>query len=237
MMRRHHYLLTFLPHLGELGDAPPLTLADLLAHVAESDGPRAAVEALLLADDLVQRDSLLAGESDQAAPTVLTDEQVRGDEPLPSALTEDESPTPPRVAADAVWTAYFRHAAQVAAQQGSGLLAAWVGMEVALRNALAETRAKALGLEAREYLVAEDLADHQANFGAMLTAYSAADNPLAALNVVHQARWEWMSEHDGWFTFGDDEVVGYAAKLMLLERWYRLSHSEAGRRQVAAEQT
>jgi len=237
MKRRHHYLLAFLPHLGEVGDAPPLTSADLLACVTESGGPRALIEALLLADDLMQRDSLLAGESDQAAGIVLSDDQIRGEEPLPPFLVETESSAAPRVAADAVWAAYFHHAARVARQQGSRFLTAWVGFEVALRNALAEARAKALALEAREYLVASELADRDANFSAVLTAYAAAENPLAALRVVNRARWEWMTEHDGWFTFGDDELAGYAAKLMLLERWHRLSHSEAGREQVAAEQT
>jgi len=226
MKRRHHYLLAFLPHLGELGAAAPLTPVDLLAHVTESGGPRALVEALLLGDDLMQRESLLAGETDQADPAVLTADQVRGEQPLPPALVEAEPPATPRVATDAVWGAYFHHAARVARRRRSRFLGAWVGVEVAMRNALTEARAKALGLEAGQYLVAEELADRDANFGAVLTAWSAAENPLAALRVVNRSQWEWMSEHDGWFTFGDDEVAGYAAKLMLLARWHRLAHAE-----------
>ena len=61
MAPRHYYLVAALPSLGELGTAPPWTAADLLAHVDQVGGPTEVVAALLLGDDLLQRDALLAG--------------------------------------------------------------------------------------------------------------------------------------------------------------------------------
>jgi hypothetical protein len=40
--------------------------------------------------------------------------------------------------------------------------------------------------------------------------------------VLDKARWDWLEEHGGWYSFGDCEVEVYAAKLVLLHRWRRI---------------
>ena len=227
MAAQHYFLLSSLPHLGELGSAPPVTSRRLLEMVTDAGGPQALIETLLLEDDLVQREAVMAGEIDQAEPVVLTVDQLRDEQPLPEALSGGADQPPGRIAADAVWGAYFHHAADVARQSGSGFLAARVAWEVALRNALAEARAKTLGLDATEYLVAEDLADRDADLAAVLNEWAAAGDPLAGLRAINGARWGWLVEHEGWFTFGDDELAAYAAKLMMLHRWHRLDQAQA----------
>jgi len=223
MAQRNYYLVSALPSLGDLGAAPPMSPADLREHVAEHRPPRTLVEAILLGDDLVQREAVLAGEIGDVAPAVLTPAQVRDEEPLPACLAMDEEAAAPRVAADTLWAAYFRHAAAVAQHEGSSFLAAWVAHEVALRNALAAARAKVLGLEAADYVVTPEVGSKDDDFGPLLAEWAAAGNPLEGLRVLDRARWQWLTAHEAWFSFADDELAAYAAKLMLLARWHRLS--------------
>lgn len=221
------YLLTSLPPLGGLGSEPPLRLEDFLDHLADAPKPRREAEALFLGEDLRQREAILAGEIDQAEPAVLTNAQLRGEQPLPAmlAIPEEGEPAGAAVlAVDAVWAAYFRHVADLG--RSSAFLAEWVRYEVGLRNALAAARAKALELDAQRYLVAPDLALPEAEFAAVLSEWSAARTPLAGLQTLDAGRWGWLVEHDQWFSFADDELDAYAAKLMLLHRWKRIADAE-----------
>ncbi len=229
MAASHYFLLSALPHLGDLGDAPPLSSARLIEAVRDAKGPAGLIETILLSDDLIQRDALQAGEIAQAEAAVLTDDQLSGEAPLPEYLVQAGEQASGRVVADAVWAAYFRHAAAVA---GSGtVLAAWVAWEVALRNALAESRAKALDLDVEAYLVAPELADATADFTGLLNELATASDPLAAASAVDRARWNWLGEHEAWFTFGDDELAVYAMRLMLMQRAQRVARAQADKEQ------
>ena len=227
----NYYLLSALPSLVDLSAPPPLTCRNLLELVQGAGRPQALVETVFLSDDLLQRDALLAREIDQAEPTVLTVAQVSDEEPLPDYLGgHDEAPR--RIAADAIWENYFRHAADLARCMDSKFLASWIAYEVALRNAVAAARAKALGLEASDYLVAEDLSPAD-DLSAVTSEWASAPDPFAGLRILDTARWHWIVEHDAWFSFGDDELGAYAAKLMLLVRWARLSEAARKAEQAA----
>jgi hypothetical protein len=223
----HYYLLASLPALGDLGEAPPLSCAAFLARLDEVGRPRRLVETVLLADDLLLRDAFLAGEvaeDEPLEPLVLTAGQVRDELPLPEFLTvpdETEFGQGRKILADAVWGGYFRHAAALAKKEHNAFLAAWVAFEVALRNALAAQRARALNLDPEDYVVAPDLAEAAPEN--IAAEWTAAGDPLAALRTLDAARWRWLAEHDAWFSFGDDELAVYAARLMLLTRWRRLT--------------
>ena len=233
-----YYLVSALPSMGELGATPPWTPVALLEHVRAAGGPAEVLEALLLGDDLLQRDALLAGEIEDTQTSVLTREQAADEAPLPSYLVpggdedddQDEEAETVRHAGDAVWFAWFRHAADVGRRHGSRFLKAWVGHEVAMRNALATARARALGLDPADYLVAIDLADAGEDFSELISEWAAAADPLAGQRVLDQARWSWVKEHEAWFSFGGDEVAAYAAKLMLIDRWHRVGVAGADRR-------
>ena len=224
MPGENFYLITALPTLGQLGSPAPITPARLMQHVIDSPAAADTTAALLLHDDLLQRDATQAGQTAETSPAVLSDAQMRDEQPLPEYLAPSPGETAGRaVAGDAVWEAYFRHAAAVAGRTASRFLSAWVGFEVALRNALVQRRAKALGIETGGYLVAADLADEGMDFTGVLNEWAAAPNPLAGLQVIDRARWDWINDHREWFSFRDDEIAAYAAKLMLLARWQRLT--------------
>ena len=152
---------------------------------------------------------------------------MRDEAPLPACLVvADTAASARRVACDAVWEAYYRHVADVASRCACRLLAQWVGVEVALRNALARARAQALGLDGEDYVVADDLADDDADLTSIVNDWSTARTPLAGLRVLDDARWRWLDENDQWFTFADDELAAYAIRIMLLSRWYRLTETD-----------
>jgi hypothetical protein len=230
---KNYYLLSFLSTPEALGAEPPILCGDFLHHLDETTQPRPRelAETIFLSDDLLQRDSVLAGEIDDPEPILLSVDQLRDEEPLPDFLAspmEEAGADVQKIVADVVWDAYFRHAAAVADRLGSPFLRAWVGYEVALRNEMAEARARALELEPSDYYVATDLAE-AGDLTATVNEWSAAPNPLQAQRVLDQARMNWLDENDAYFSFGDDELAAYAAKLILAVRWHRLTCAMEGK--------
>ena len=225
MARRYYYLVTSLPALGALGSTPPLAPRELLERLA---GPPLDLStAIFLPDDLLQRESFLAGALERPEPAVLTLEQVRGDAPLPPPLDAPPASAARGLPGDAVWEACYVHAASVARRHASRLLAEWVRFEVGLRNALAEDRARRLGLEVDPWLVARDLGAGREQFAAVLREVDAAPDPLRAQRALDAARWAWSLEHDDWFGFGQDELAAYALRLGWIARWQRLAGEPA----------
>ncbi len=224
MGRSFHFLLTFLPSLPELGGRPGISPAEL-RELCLPEGPAGdVVDAILLEADLLARESALAGEGGEGEGVVLTDEQVRGEAPLPEMLEADAEGR--RGPIDAMWEAYYRHVAAVARRSGCEFLRGWVGFEVALRNAVAAERARVLDLEPTDYTVAADVADDDTDTDDIVTAFSAAPDPLRALRVLDEARLAWANQRSKYFSFALDEVAAYAAKLLLAARWDRLTNQQ-----------
>ena len=227
MPGQNYYLLTVLPSLGEPGSDPPLTPLAMLEMLASAAGSHELASLIFLSDDLQLRQAVLAGEipAEQAEPVVLSAEQARDEAPLPIFLVAEsddgDSGGAAQLGLDRVWAIYFAHAAKVA--RGSDMLAEWVRYEVGLRNALAGARAKALGLDGARYLVMPELGYDADQYTRALGEWSAAPNPLAGLQALDAARWAWIGEHDAWFTFKDDELAAYAARLVILHRWKRIA--------------
>jgi hypothetical protein len=222
MMGENHYLMSALPSTGELGTAPPVSARQLLEHVSINTDVTTLLEALFLLDDLVQREAFLAGEIQKVEPIVLTQDQARNEAPLPEYLAGEEDEEKSR-SVDDLWDRAFHHVADVARRQGSDFLLSWVRHEVSLRNAFARARAKALELDEINFVVAVDLNDPDVDFEGLINEWSSARTPLDGYRVLLRARWEWIGAHDSWFKFSDDELVAYAAKIMLLDQWYRLA--------------
>ncbi|MHC4206775.1 MAG: hypothetical protein ACYSTT_19140, partial [Planctomycetota bacterium] len=196
-LHRYEYLLSVLPTLEPIGSIPPLSKQSLLEQVIESNGPVSTVETLLLSDDLIQYQALLAEETDQDQIDLAIlsldkaeDEAVLPDFLLPKETTEEhEEQQSMRLSVDGIWERYFHHAASVAKRTQSSFLKAWIGFEVGLRNALATARAQALELEAEAYLVAPELADRKIEYHQIVSDWSGASNPLNAQRELDEARW------------------------------------------------
>jgi hypothetical protein len=223
---RFDFFLSALPVLEDLGSVPPISKRVFRDWVMHNGGPQLSVDTLLLSDDLMVRQAALAGEInfDQAEFCILA--ETEGEPVLPEQLTPtaggsaDDSPL---VVVDELWSRYFYHAAEVAQQYGSKCLAEWVGFEVDFRNTVVVARAQALDLDPNAYLVAPDLGASSLDAASLITAWSAAADPLSGLEVLDRARWDWIIERDSWYSFAAAEIQAYTAKLTLLHRWRRLS--------------
>ncbi|MBI5723499.1 MAG: hypothetical protein HZA50_06035 [Planctomycetes bacterium] len=216
------YVLSSLPSLGELGSRPPMTPRQFTEALDPDGSVWPIVQAVFLGDDLMQHQSVLAGVKIQPAPAVLTPEQVRGDSPLPEYLSGQAGATV-KNPADAVWAAYFHHTADLAAGAGSKFLACWTTMEVALRNAIADARAKTLQLDPADFIVAGELGDGPESLAGLVRQWAGAADALAGQMMLDEFRWDWIDANEQYFTFADDELAAFAAKLMLLTRWDRMS--------------
>lgn len=224
-----HYLVTALPTLGEPGSPPPLVLGAFREMVTDPDWAREPVDAVLLLDDLQQRESFLAGESTEVAPTVLTPAQARNEEPLPDLLRgEDEAPesTATTLEVDRLWSSYFRQVVDLSHRVDCPFLGEWARMEVGLRNALAMVRAERLGLAGDDFRVAPELGSHDEHLDELVSEWARAETPLDGYRLLIRARWEWTSVHERWYSFDPDELAAYAVKLMLLHQAYRLTTFE-----------
>jgi len=227
--QRYDYLLSALPGIKGLGSAPPMSKQHLLERVQATRGPVDSVICLLLSDDLTQYSALLAGElkSSEAELTVLTLSSEGRGAALPESLQwdieEEKSPERERIAVDGLWSRYFQHAHHLATRVGSPFVRVWVGFEVGLRNALCIAWAQTLELDPTAYLVTPHLNQTELDYGTTLSAWAAASDPLAALEVLDKSRWDWLQEYGRWYSFGADEIEAYTVQLMLLHRWRRLS--------------
>ena len=225
-----------------IGSIPPMSKADLLEQVADSNGPVKTVEVLLLSDDLTQYQALLAEEieQDRIDLAVLSIDKAENEAVLPDYLLPEEGTEEQddgRTSVDAIWSRYFHHAATVARRNGSAFLRAWIGFEVGLRNALVTSRAHILELDAEAYLVAPDLADRDVDYTHAISTWSAASDPLAAQEALDKVRWEWLDDNDGWYSFSAREVEVYAAKLVLLHHWRRILSERQQRSETGSTQT
>ncbi|UCE49523.1 MAG: DUF2764 family protein, partial [Phycisphaerales bacterium] len=148
------------------------------------------------------------------------DETVLPDFLLPEEGSDEKQDS--RASVDAIWSRYFYHAASVAKRRNSSFLESWIGFEVGLRNALVTTRAHILKIDAEVYLVAPDLADRDIDYTHTIATWSAARDPLAAQEALDKARWDWLEDNEGWYSFSAREIEVYAAKLVLLHHWRRI---------------
>jgi len=227
-VKRYFYILCALPGLKTFRDPPPVGKQKLLSLVTESGGPSDIVRALLLYDDLIQREAVLAGEIEpfHTDPAVLTSRQAKADKPLPEFLISEyefESETPAKlIATDPIWRNYFHHVSEIAKINHSDFLQDWVEFEVGLRNALAKIRAVALKLDPKPYMVAPELENSGISFENILADWTGASNPLKATEVLDRARWNRLTKYEQWYNFSSDEIGAYTAKLMILHRWRRI---------------
>jgi len=228
-VERHFYLLCILPDLGDFGSVPPVSKPELLAMVTESEGSVDIVKAMLLGDDLLQREAILAGEKEPEPENlaVFSLQQAKNEEPLPYSLGPEEgsageySDNP--ITVDLIWQNYFQYAFDLARSSCSAFLQAWVKFEVGLRNSLARARAEALDLDPEPYLVAQELGDPEFSFQGILADWRATSSPLEELEALDRLRWNWATEREGWYSFNNDEVAAYTAKIMILYRWQRIT--------------
>ncbi len=224
MSLENYFDITSLPNIGDLGDSAPVKLGEFVEYLRSNKVPGGIVKVLFLLDDLMQREAFLAGElsDDRISPAVLGVSQIKNEEPLPDYLVDSEG-TPTKIEVDQLWDSFFRYAEELACQFRNSFLHNWVKYEVGLRNAIAEERARKLGLVPEDYFIATELGNAGIGFSGVINEWASQETPLEGMKVLLRSRWDWYTDNESWFTFGDDELAAYAAKLMLQVQWTRLT--------------
>jgi hypothetical protein len=223
---KDYYILSMLPTIESLGAPAPMTPREFLALFEHEDPVRELIAAIFLSDDLLQRQAALAGgELNGFTPSVLSRSQLSGETDLPETLLPVSGDDAMRFVApeDALWETYYQWLHTLATGSRSAFLREWIGFEVGLRNALAVRRAAELDLDTGGYTLAEDLGRDEDEFTAILNDLQSADGPLDQKETLDLARWAWLDENDAWFSFGDDEILAYAVRLLLTTRWERIN--------------
>jgi len=231
----NYYYLSYLPSIDRLGQPVEIDCSELL-QLLTSGGvlTRAGkiCRAIILSGDLMLRESIIAGQIDEAAPSTLTQKQVSGEEPLPEYIVgQDNRDKSGALLTDTVWAGYFTFAAQTASGTRSRFLQNWVRYEVSLRNAIAAKRAEILGLEASDYIVASELGGLDMSSEVSRWSEAKSKNPLEEQKALDLARWEWLEQNGRYFSFSDDEIASYSARLAVSGRWAKL---ELGNRKAKA---
>ncbi len=216
----NYYLLTSLPALAEPGAAPAMSPVELRARASGSSAAP-LVDVILLADDVRQRQAVLAGELTDVEPAVLMSDQITGRAPLPASLGFTDHTAEQPLSDDLVWEDYWHHAALVARRRRSAFLSAWVRVEIALRNGLAGARARSLEQSGEPHRVALGLGRIEPMVERAVAAWASAPDPLAGWRSLLRIRWEWATARESAFTFSPDEVAAYAVKLVLVRDWRR----------------
>jgi len=152
--------------------------------------------------------------------------------PSPEAMTEKRlselASFPPEIAAvlavdsaevgedqwlSAVWREYYRWLEQTGRAGGSAFLAEWAVFESGLREELAAfrlDRSRRTGCP---------------RFSELIDSWARAAEPFAGERLLDRARWAFLEERCGVFSFSIDECVGYALRLRLLNRYQRLDRA------------
>lgn len=118
--------------------------------------------------------------------------------------------------------------------EGSGYktLERWSEFETDLRNELVRSRAAKKKVDPARYLRGEGLPEPNITHLAM-NAYR-HPSPLEAERLLDEERWRFLDEICLGHYFDFDFLIGYVLKLLILERWHKVT---AGSLEVVLEDT
>ena len=227
MSSRLYYLMSLLPVLPALGNAPPITQEELFRIIAEerSEAARTLAEAFHFAELLMESaqnrllgfpaaDTLGAYSLEPGAPPILVELFLLD----PQEVGEDFWLTE-------LWREYFSFLENIGQSIGSSLLVRWTQWESSLREQLMEVRRQSAGTAAGGEPTPDTAAawDH----GALIAEWRKAHDPMAGERLLDEARIHFIEAESAHYSFGIDELVAYFLKLGLLLRHAGLNR-EAG---------
>jgi len=155
---------------------------------------------------------------------------------LPPVALGDPPPWPPRkflfhcqgALAQDDWTELSLLTEARPAEGASDFAAWWLALDTQIRNIQARMRAARLHIEARPFIrmhTGYDVTVAQAVMDAMNRT-----QPLEREMALDRCRWNALDERILGDRFGFDEIMAYALRLRLMERWARLSDEEGLKR-------
>ena len=111
-------------------------------------------------------------------------------------------------------------------ESANPFLAAWMEIDTQLRNSIARVRASKLSVESRPYL--HEHRDFNVGLEKAVTDAYTKPNPYEREMEIDRFRWETLDEMVLTRRFSFDDVLAWALKLRIAERWAKMTE-EAGR--------
>lgn len=229
MSQQLFYLMTYLPALPVLGEPP--AEEDALAKIRDE-----ADEGLLLLADLLDCENLIAQAGLQYYVLKNADFRPELPERLPESFCETFNNIHERAEADwlsDVYAAWFDLLIELSGKVGSPLLADWAKWEYSLRTALRLERLRQATGQAQDFsgIIPEFMhdADFYVDHSALIEAWKAAPDPMAAEKVLDQGRIDYLRSFACNYSFAIEELIAYMLELRIHNRYARLN-PEKGRK-------
>lgn len=222
-----YFLLTLCPALPELGEEPLLSLGEVCAHLAGADDPRLHRLARLFTTCQEIESAAAAWVMGENMPVSAACQEILTTE-LPECRNLLDQP--PQSVSEAIWLTRMHEllsgwVESSARGLGSCLLADYTRFDRRLRQAVAAQRRlwweeQQPGVTASMPEVAVPSAEETA-FSVIpdvVARWYAAPDPMAGEVILDRARWAFISERAGNYSFSLEEMVGYLLQLRLVQR-------------------
>ena len=205
-----YYLLTTLPQLPELGGGAPLPFNEL-QRLVRNDGHAGAIGVV---DVLALEPVIQAAIERRVMDGTLAEPGENWPTTVVEALAADPGTDGEEIWLDRAWGAFFQWVHQMGKKCHAPLLSKWAVFEPSLRDHLAALRNG-------------DKHGH-GPFDTLMDIVG-CNNPLDAELMLDTIRWRFLEKETPRFSFHIDELVAYALKHRLLERYVRLDRAKGTR--------
>lgn len=108
---------------------------------------------------------------------------------------------------------------------GNATIKSWAAFETMLRNELVKIRAQRKKADPSKYLRADGCPDSSYTAHIAINAFRKT-SPLESERALDLDRWKRLDELSAGHYFDLDTIVIYAVKLMILEKWHRITSAD-----------
>lgn len=228
---KKYYLLASLPPLSFVyNEQPAISIQKFWRKMlGENASIAELVRSILLQQDIANMEKIANGYAPVFAGTISLEklQKAKSDtnllrDDVPQGVWESLSfekwqPT--------VWVHLYNYQNEIAHKHNS-CAKDWLEWEVGLRKYLANVRAESLGTSLSGNLLVKAVEDSPFDYQKIVSDYHKQTSPLESEKFLDLERWKFADSLAIPYSFSDDEIVVYAIKLLILERWWAISQSQ-----------
>lgn len=229
---KKYYLLASLPPLSFVYSEQPAISIQKFWHgvLSENASISELVRSILLQQDIANMEKIANGHNPTFCGTIPLDkiQKAKNDttvlrDDLPQDIWQKLSFEKWQ---SRIWLTLLNYQKELASKYNS-CAKEWLEWEVGLRKHIANVRSESLGLSLSGNLLVKSLEnDSFYDYQKITTDYNKQSSPLESEKLLDQERWKFADSLAVPYSFSDDEIVVYAIKLLILERWWAISQSQ-----------
>ncbi len=229
-----YFILSTLPSLPQIGESPPISVEEGLRHLRDEKNPALDIfaGAIALEEQLMGFIKSRLGKPDPQNVASIPPQD------FPAGVREKCEADPVETGEvawiETIWNSYLVFLSEAGKRMGSPLLSSWARFEHDLREKLAETRIKESrapsegdgigGSSAPKegFLLRPSARESDSDLEKVVLEWSSARDPMAAEQLLDQARSHFINRLTTRYSFSLDEIVAYFLNLRLLHRYSSL---------------